>query len=492
MSSTRRRAAMVFCAVAACVIAAIAIVALERQRAGLSVDELRLASSPVTLWLAADRADGPLVVVAHGYAGSRQMMQPTAIALARAGFVVAAFDFHGHGRHPAPMEGDVTSIDGATARLVEQTLAVVRAAQGLPRVTGPVALVGHSMATDIVIRAAERIDEVAAVVAISMYSDAVGPRAPERLLMISGASEGRLREVALDRLRQLDPTADEGETVVFDGIARRAVAAPRVGHVGVLHSRAALDEARDWIAAATDRPATGAPPLIGPWLIALLVALVALAWPLAGLLGRPRPVERRHWRAALASLAAPVVPALAAAVLVPQGALGLGPFGPLAVFFGVWGAVQLVVLGRSGVRPPPLHLGGLALLLVWGLGVFAMALDRYGAAFVPTGPRLGVMALLIAGTVPFQLADALATRGLGWGPWLAARAALLAALGAAMALSPPLGVAFTVLPVMVLFWTVYGLAGRWVGARTGPTTAGLALGIILGWAIAASTPLVAG
>ena len=60
-----------------------------------------------------------------------------------------------------------------------------------------------------------------------------------------------------------------------------------------------------------------------------------------------------------------------------------------------------------------------------------------------------------------------------------------------MLLAPRLGIAFTVLPVMVLFWCVYGLAGRWVAARTGPATSGLALGLILAWAIAASTPLVA-
>ncbi|MBJ3764514.1 alpha/beta fold hydrolase [Maribius pontilimi] len=475
----------------ACLAALVAVVMLERQRTGLTVETLQLADSPVTVWRQATGGTGPLVVVAHGYAGSRQMMQPIAISLARAGFVVAAFDFYGHGRNDRPMAADITSLDGATAQLVDQTIAITQAGRSLPGVTGPTALVGHSMATDIVIRAAERMDDVAGVVAISMYSDAVDPQSPERLLVVSGAWEGRLREVALDRVRQVDPDADEGETVTSEGVARRAVAAPRVGHVGVLYSPTTLRETRDWIATAMQRPVSGAPASVSPWLALLLASIVAIAWPLAGLLGPVAPARSLGGRTAFVAVTAPVVPALAAATILPAGALGLSAFGSLAAFFGVWGGVQLIVLWWSGWRPSALHLPGIALLLLWGLALFAPALDRYGAAFVPTGTRLPVMVLLGLGTIPFCLADALIARASGWLAWLGLRLLPIVTLFAAMLITPRLGVAFTVLPVLVLFWLVYGLAGRWVRARTGPETSGLALGLILAWALAASTPLVA-
>jgi len=497
---------MRLCAVAAILFALLAAGMLERQRAGLEVESLQLAGSPATIWRPAggDAGQGgppPLVVVAHGYAGSRQMMQSIAIALARAGFVVATFDFHGHGRHPEPLSGDVTSLEGATARLVEQTVAAARAALGRPDVAGPVSLVGHSMATDVVVRAAARLGDVAAVVAISMYSDAVSAESPERLLILSGAWEGRLRDVALDRLRQVDPAAGEGETVVAGDVARRAVAAPGVGHVGVLYSPTTLVETRDWIAGAAfdpaGRPPAGDLPRLWPWTLLLLGSILALAWPLAGLLGPPRPARAPALggRRVLAVAAAPVLPALAAATLMPSGALGLGAFGALAAFFGVWGAVQLAVLSavpwRAGRVTRGIGLAGLFLLLAWGLGLFAPALDRYGAAFVPTGPRLAVMGLLLAGTLPFCLADALIARGARLPVRAGLRLLPLAVLFGAMLITPPLGTAFTVLPVIVLFWMVYGLAGGWVAARAGPAASGLGLGIILAWALAASTPLIA-
>ncbi len=477
--------------VAALLGALLAVVMLERQRAGVTAQRMMLGETPVTLWRGPGGDPAPLVVVAHGYAGSRQMMEPISIALARAGFIVAAFDFHGHGRNPVPMDADVTTLDGATAQLVAQTIAVAEAARDLPGVAGPVSLLGHSMATDIVIRAAEGVGDTAAVVAISMYSDAVTPAFPKRLLIVSGAFEGRLREVALDRLHQIDASAEEGETVTAEGATRRVVAAPRVGHVGVLYSPTTLAEVRDWIAGATGRTASGPLPVVAPWLVLLLASLLTLVWPLSMLLARTDASDRRQ-RGAWLALAVPVAPALAAAVFFPAGALGLSAFGALAGFFGVWGVVQLALLWRVGQGPRGIGWPGVALLLIWGLGVFATALDRYGAAFISTGPRLEVMALLLLGTVPFCLGDALMARTGGWAFRVLLRALPIVTLFGAMLLAPRLGIAFTVLPVMALFWVVYGLAGRWIAARNGPGAAGLALGGILAWAIAASTPLVAG
>jgi len=46
-------------------------------------------------------------------------------------------------------------------------------------------------------------------------------------------------------------------------------------------------------------------------------------------------------------------------------------------------------------------------------------------------------------------------------------------------------------PVILLFFVIFGLMGRWVAARAGATSAGLALGLILAWALGVSFPLFA-
>ncbi len=485
----RIRPLAVLLALAALVAAGLSLFVLERERSGIQRAGLVLAGAPATLYRPQGDAPAPLAVIAHGFGGSRQMMEAISLTLARAGFAAVAFDFLGHGRMGDAMSPEVTVIEGTTQGLVEQTIAVTAAARALTGIAGDhVALVGHSMATDVIVRAAERMGGVDAVVAISMYSDAVTPTFPDRLLILSGARETRLRDVALDKLRQLDPKAEEGDTAQGPGgTVRRAAVAPGVGHVGVLWSRAALADLRDWLA--------GSPTPVartGPWIAILLGTVLALAWPLSLALParewRHRP--QTSLRLFLAAAILPALPATAAAIVIGGAVLGLAAFGKLAAFFAVFGLAQLVILARAGqfpARPDPL---AALVLLAWGLGVFAGLLDRYGAAFLPTGPRLGIMATLGLGTLPFAIAAATLVSGASFWRRLVVHVVPVLALGFAMTVQPTaLGISFTVLPVLVLYLLVYGTMAHWVAARRGPGGTGPALGAILAWAIAASTPL---
>jgi pimeloyl-ACP methyl ester carboxylesterase len=478
----------------AAIVAVAALWQHDRARGDVRTEAVALAGSPATVYRPAAPRDGaPLVVVAHGFAGSRQMMQALSFTLARAGSVVVAFDFIGHGRNTDLLSPDVQTVDGTTADLVDQTVAVAQAARGLSGAgTGPLALVGHSMATDVTIRAARRLPDVAAIVAISMYSDAVTADFPDRLLIVSGEWEQRLRDVGLRFLRQVDPEAQEGDTAIAGDVQRRAIAAPNVEHVGVLYSPATLEETRDWIAIATGGlpvgPVAGA---VGPAMLALLAAVVVAFLPLSLLAGPPRPtlppVSRRRF---LAALALPVLPAAGAMALVKDTGVVAG-FVPLAAFLGVWGGVQLAVLIHGGWRPGRPRLRALGLFVGWGL-LFALVLDAAFSSFVPAGPRAGLMALLLPAALPFMLADGALARAAPLWRRVLARLVVLCVLAGVMIAAPrPLGLIFTVLPVLVLFWLVYGSFARAIAARAGTTTAALGSAMALAWAIAASTPLFA-
>ena len=477
-------------ALAALGLALAALWQLERARAGVVIEEVAVGTTPATLYR--PRVPGaPVAVVAHGFSGSRQMMEAFSLTLARSGIAALAYDLRGHGRNSVPMTGEVASLDGVTARLVEEARAVMAAARTLDGVGPPVALLGHSMATDVIVRAAEA-EGIRTAVAVSMYSEAVTATRPERLLAISGAREGRLREVALAAARRVDPAAEEGETVRAGGVVRRAVAAPRVGHVGVLWSPAALGEARDWIAAGAARPAGGPVARTGPWIAALLGAVLALSWPLARLLpargSARREVPLGAGRLAVA-LALPALAAVAAALAVPTAVIALRGADGLAAFLLVLGAGQLALLRRWGLRPGRPDAVGSAALLAWA-AVFAIALDRYGASFVPTGPRWAFGALLLPGAVLTVLADSVLTRGAPLWRTVLVRAVPLAALLAAMLAAPErLGLQFTALPIWALFWAVFGtMAGR-VAVRRGHDAPRAALGLVLAWSLAASLPL---
>jgi hypothetical protein len=351
------------------------------------------------------------------------------------------------------------------------------------------------MASDVVIRTAIADPRVAAVVGVSMFSEAVTATEPRRLLAISGEWEGFLRAAALDAARRVDPAAQEGETVGEGDRLRRAAVAPRVEHVGVLYSETALREAEAWLDAAFGLAAPPAPALIGPWLALLMASLVALAWPLAALLPErsPAPQTVPTGRFALALL----LPALVAPLLATQVETRLLPVlvaDYLALHLAIQGVLQILLLHRAGVRFGPLRPLALAALLLWSLGVFGLALDRYGANFRPIPERLAIIAALALGTVPYMAADALATLATGASLLrrLAARAALLGSLALAIALDfERLFFLALIVPVILLYFLVFGTMGRWVGLRAGATPTGLALGLVLAWSLGVSFPLFA-
>lgn len=137
------------------------------------------------------------------------------------------------------MSGDVTRIDGTTQILMREIGRITDVALDRPEADGRVALLGHSMASDIIVRCAEEDPRVAATIAISMFSDAVTPTAPRNLLIISGAWETYLRQDALKNVRLAKPEANEGETLgdPAKDNGRRAAVAPHVEHVTVRRKR---------------------------------------------------------------------------------------------------------------------------------------------------------------------------------------------------------------------------------------------------------------
>ncbi len=489
------RSANGLAAIAALVIVALCVFLLERDRAGLIVRTVQIGTTPASLY-SLPQAEGPVVVVAHGFAGSRQIMQAYSVRLAQAGYRVLAFDLEGHGRNPVPMSGDVTVIEGTTALLVAETRRVIAAARALPGVDG-LALLGHSMATDIIIRAAiaeaEAGSPVDAIVAISMFSQAVTEAQPQRLLGISGQFEGALRGFALEAVRQVDPNADEGDIAIAGDVIRQAVVAPRVEHVGVLFSPVAVIAARDWLDRAFARSSEGGVGNMGLWILGLLGGIVLVVRPLAGLLppalAAPGALSTRRF---LLAILAPT--ALVPVVLVPvySNFLPVLVADYLMLHLAMFGVLQFALIGDYRMRISGVSVLAVALLVVAGIGALGLALDRYAASFLPTGERLPIIAALCLGTIPFMVADSHITqagRGALWRRVLA-RVMVFVSLGIAGMMDPEnLLFVLIVLPVFVLFFLVHGLMGRWVARRAGATSAGLGLGLCLAWALGVSFPL---
>ena len=227
---------------------------LHRSSEGLSITKTTVGETPVTIFRQQSAAPAPIVVIAHGFAGSQQLMQPFAETLARNGYIAVTFDFLGHGRNPAPMRGDITEGKAITAALLAELTDVAAWARKLPGSDGRLAVLGHSMASDIVVRFAQATPDVEATVAVSVFSPVVTAASPRNLLVIVGALEPAM--LRNEGLRIVNLTAGgsavAGETYghFSDGTARKLALARGVEHIGVLYSHDSMTEALRWLNAA--------------------------------------------------------------------------------------------------------------------------------------------------------------------------------------------------------------------------------------------------
>lgn len=485
----------------------LALLQLRAQTRGVDAAVATVGDIPVSIFRKPLHAPAPVIVIAHGFAGSQQLMAPMATTLAQNGYVAVTFDFSGHGRNPVPMAGGVKDLRQSTNALLSDIAKVVAFARTLPYGDGRIALAGHSMATDLIVREARRNPSIEAVVALSFFAQDVTPDSPGNLLIVDGAWESRrLIDVGLRVVSEAaKEPAQPGVTYAngASGVGRRLALARGVEHIGVLYSEDALGETVAWLNAVFGRSEAGFIDRRGRWLALLFVGLIALARPLARLLPQTSPMPLGAglpWR-----LLAPL--ALAPAVLTPLllwkaptdvMPILLGDY--LTVHLGLYGlltAAGLLLIGRK----IPLPSAPLSSLLFCSLAVaayytlvFGLPLDAYVVSFFPTGLRALYIPPIFAGCVLYFLADEWMTRGAGAarGGYVFSKVCFVASLGLAVALNPRrLFFLLIIAIVVVILLTVYGLIGRWVYARTrDPRPGALGAAFGLAWAIAVCFPLV--
>lgn len=475
-----------FRAVAGPVALVVGLVLLAGATRGIEQRTVSVGPTPVTIYVpqGATVAGSPGVVVAHGFAGSRQLMHSFSLALARAGFVVATPDLAGHGASTLRIADD----RGALAADVGRALTALRDVAAVDH--RRIGLLGHSMGSGAVLTAgiADAMT-FRAVVAVSPTDAPVTSDAPRDLLLLAGANEPRFVANAESLLER----AGGARGVPGDGDARALEVVPRVEHVTILFSATAQERSVAWLSAALEHEPSEArriEPLVG-WLLAVLG--VVLLW---------QHVARRYATAAddarrtasawamagIGGLAATASLIILARSVVLSDATGVLVAGEVGLWFALAGAAWL----RFGVRPAPPDardlgwgvLGALTLVTIGAVGT------RAWLAWWPSGPRAVLLVPLVLAVGPFLLATLSVLQGRRGlrlaGGWLAIAVMTTSTLGAAAFTVPGLGFLVLILPLVPLVLALVVAVGAvldrpWAGALAGST--------FLGWLLAVLFPL---
>jgi pimeloyl-ACP methyl ester carboxylesterase len=517
-TGTASRTIQLLKSIASPLIAAVAICSIATglghllaAREGLAITSARIGQTPITIFRLAAGDSAPVVVIAHGFAGSQQLMQPFALTLARNGYIAVTFDFLGHGRNPAPLPGGITNLDASNQVLLGELGEVVAYARSLSFGDGRLALLGHSMASDIVVRYAEAHPDVEATVAISMFSPSVTSLSPRNLLVVDGALEPTMLRDEAFRIAGMANNGTARDRVTYgdfaQGTARRVVLARGVEHIGVLYSRESLSEALAWLNDTFNRQGSGFIDARGPWLALLFFGIIALALPLSGLLPQAASAPLGSgppWRRLIPIAIAPAVLTPLVLWKLPTSFLPILLGDYLTLHFGIYGVLtaagllvgQPPVKRTSAVRVsrPKLAIG-LFTVVFYAIICIGIPIDWFLTSFVPTTARLPLIVVVFCGTLPYFLADEWLTRDnlTPRGSYAFTKLCFLVSLAIAIALNlSRLFFLIIIVPVILIFFIVYGLLSGWVYRRTNhPLVGALAIALAFAWSIAVTFPTVA-
>ena len=137
---------------------------------------------------------------------------------------------------------------------------------------------------------------------------------------------------------------------------------------------------------------------------------------------------------------------------------------------------------------------GAAAVGLYSIGAIGWPIDTYLTSFWPIPQRMPLILAVLAGTLPYFIADEWATRGAGaaWGGYTVTKLCFLLSLTLAVMLNlPRLFFLIIIVPMILLFLVVYGLFSTWAYRRTWhPLVGALANALAFAWAIAVTFPVV--
>ncbi len=513
LKSTVAKAAKIVVAVASVAAISFGFLKLNSADEGLSITTSKVAETPITIFKPKEGPPSPVIVIAHGFAGSQQLMQPFAETFARNGYTAVTFDFLGHGRNPVPMSGDITEGSAITAELLGELGQVTDYARKLGLGDGRVGVLGHSMASDIVVRYAQAHPDVEATVAVSIFSPVATANSPRNLLVIVGTAEP---DMLIDEARRIVNLTAGGNVIerqtygqFSNGTARRLVLARGVEHIGVLYSSDSMNESLAWINAAFGRTSHGDIDRRGIWLAMMFAGIVALAWPLSRLLPvvtDTREGNRIGWKflVLLAFLPAAATPLILWKMPTDFLPILLGDY--LALHFALYGVLTFTLLvllrrdARIGAKASTQSVSwskialAAALAAAYDIIAFGVPLDSYVFSFLPIPSRVPIMAIILCGTLPFFITDEWLTRGIGAkrGSYALTKFAFLLSLALAILLNPQkLFFLAIIVPAILLLFLAFGLISGWIYQRTRhPVPGAIANAVLFAWAISVTFPMV--
>ena len=426
------------------------------------------------------------IIVGHGFAGSKEMMRQIAYDVTKAGSNAVLFDFIGHGSNQQKLVNEPTEITGTTQQLVTQLSNIINLIYEKFGDEIKISLIGHSMASDIVVRASAD-KRVKSVVAISPYSTGITQDFPKDLLLISGQFENHLRSHALQMVKTFEPEAKENTEYTNGKIRRKASFIENTGHVSVIYAPQTTKIIIDWLKLENyDRPI---------WKNQIAWVLIGITFIVIGM-SRFNTNLLNETISILNNKKALISVSLATAISLSSGLIEINflpiyGFERIAIYFGLVGL--FAYLFSFNYQITSLRIDLLYWLrLVMCFVILCFLINRYIGSFSLSDNRTtGFITLILPITLFSLVIEKLIASSSNW---IAILLRGMPIIGFSMLLilfPEQYGLMFTTVLIYILYFIVFGYIGRHQRKKIGHAKVGLAHGIFLSFAFAATNPIFA-
>ena len=424
-------------------------------------------------------------IICHGYAGSKEMMRQLAFDISNAGSNAVIFDFIGHGSNPHKLVNNPTELSGTTQQLVDQLIGIIDFLKTKYGSEIKINLIGHSMASDIVIRASEN-QEISSIAAISPYSTKVTSNFPRDLLLTSGQFERHLRKHSLKFTQLVDPDAYENIEYSNGTIRRKATYTKNTGHVSVIYSPQTSKEIIEWFELTNYERSI--------WTTHIIWILLSLTIITYGLSRLQFSKAKYHEKQKLSSIRLTIVSITSLAIALCSGLIdyqliSIFGFGSIAAYFGLNGLTILILCKETRDNLENFDFYSFIKLVV-AFSFLTILINHFIGSFSISGHRLSAFLIMIAPITIFCIAiENLITIST---TALAIFIRIMPILGFSILLaifSEKYGVMFTTVPIYIFYFLVFGYIGKSQRNKIGSYTTGATNGIFLSFAFAATNPI---
>ena len=458
-------------------------VIFDRNNYQTSIEKLDDAPLEV---IESDISNSNFTIICHGYAGSNEMMRQLAFDISSAGSNVVLFDFIGHGKNKKLLVNKPNQIEGTTQQLVEQLESVIKEIRKLFGDEVTISLVGHSMASDIVVRASKN-NNISSVIAISPYSNAISEDFPNNLLLISGQLETHLRASSIAHVLKIDRNAVENKTVFKESFRRKASYIDNTGHVSVIYAPQTAKEIIDWLGLSSNQRTLATTHII--WVIFAFVLLLRFSTKLLP----EKETNHKDQRISMLKATTMIFAGSVAGVffsgfnLQPSTIFG---FYNLASFFTAFStAIILVFMWHKFKFNWVFDLWKFVKLVILFCGI-SFFIDAFIGSFHLHSYRYLAFKILILPMTFFCVFSEQFINGRNQWSGIFVRVIPLTGLIFCIVLYPSkFGLMFTIIPIYCLYFSVFGYVGKHFRKYAGPLSVGIGHGIFLSYAFATTTPM---